>query len=260
MAGQSIDNEHRMVSWSPISALKEAIKAVPAMKYAVAVLGLVAVVAIAAAWRVNFKVAVFGAVIILILMVSVLLFARLTALRAGLFLVPAMILLYTFVTLTVGTGVLLFTAAAFKWPPALNELIFGPANVTPPIYVPPRPPPGPQGHGPRSLTLVASIWKVELGQKSTMLARKEFSSGAGVGVPATSLKEFSEWVSNQLKLTAHTVPVRIRVEKFAGPAKITERVCDELRANHLIQIVDPETVPEHGIDYIISGQARPQTP
>jgi len=131
MAGQSTDNERRMVNWSPISALKEAIKAVPAMKYAVAVLGLVAVVAIAATWRVNFKVAVFGAVIILILMVSVLVFARLTALGAGIFLVPAKIFLYTFVILTAGTGVLLLTAAAFKWPPALHELIFGPAPVTP---------------------------------------------------------------------------------------------------------------------------------
>ena len=131
MAGQPIDNEHRMVSWSPFSALKEAVKAVPAMKYAVAVLGLVAVVAIAAAWRVNFKVAVFGAGIILILMVSVLVFARLTAFGAGLFLLPAMILLYTFVILTAAAGVRLFTAAAFKWPPDLHELIFRPVPVTP---------------------------------------------------------------------------------------------------------------------------------
>jgi len=116
------------MSLSPISALKEAVKAVPAMKYALAVLGLVAVVAIAAAWRVNFKVAVFGAVIILILMVALLVFARLTVVGAGFFLLPALILLYTFVLLTAATGVLLFTAAAFKWPPALHELIFGPAS------------------------------------------------------------------------------------------------------------------------------------
>ena len=102
----------------------------PAMKYALAVLGLVAVVATIAAWRVNFKVAVFGAVIILILMVAVLVFARLTAIGAGFFLLPALILLYAFVLLTTATGLLLFTAAAFKWPPALHELIFGLAPVT----------------------------------------------------------------------------------------------------------------------------------
>ena len=105
MAGPSVQNEQRMVNWSPVSALKEAVKAVPAMKYALAVLGLVAVVATIAAWRVNFKVAVFGAVIILILMVAVLVFARLTAIGAGFFLLPALILLYTFVVLTTATGV-----------------------------------------------------------------------------------------------------------------------------------------------------------
>jgi hypothetical protein len=114
----------------------------------------------------------------------------------------------------------------------------------------------------KGLALVASIWKVELGRK-TMLGTKEFSSGAGHGVPPATLKEFAEWVSNQLKLTARTVPVRIEVEKFAGPDKITERVRNELKANPLIQIVDPvmlNSVPEHGIDYIVSGKAKPKTP
>jgi hypothetical protein len=69
-------------------------------------------------------------------MVAVLVFARLTAFRAGFFFVPALILLYSFVLLTVATGVFLFTAVAFKWPPAVRELIFGHAPVTP---VPPSP-------------------------------------------------------------------------------------------------------------------------
>jgi len=131
MPGPPVQNRQRTVNWSPISALKEAVKAVPAMKYALAVLGLVAVVAIIAAWRVNFTVAVFGAVIILIFMVAVLVFARLTAIGAGFFLLPALILLYTFVLVTAATGVLLFTAAVFKWPPALHELIFGRPPVSP---------------------------------------------------------------------------------------------------------------------------------
>jgi hypothetical protein len=116
----------------------------------------------------------------------------------------------------------------------------------------------------KPLTLVADIWKVELGQKSTKLATKEFSSGAGPGVPRTSLTEFAEWVSNQLHLGGgEPVPVRIGVEKFRGPDKLTERVRNELKANPLIQIVDPgmlETVPKQkstAIDYIISGSAHP---
>lgn len=242
--------------------------------------------------------------------------------------------------------------------------------------LPPPPPPSPT-HTPRphGLTLVASIWKVELDQKSTMLATKEFSSRAGPGVSPRSLKEFAEWVSNQLELTARKgapkvhikvhipanlksekpiveripdgqmdvllwderssvkgrapltwealkdmqtpfqlevripgggstvieatpgtaltkemdlepVPVRIGVEKFTGPEpdRLTGRVCNELKANPLIQIVEPvmlETVRRQlekqkeemrlhpmaqigvrslGIDYVISGGAQAKTP
>ena len=122
---------------------------------------------------------------------------------------------------------------------------------------PPPPPPIQKG-----LTLVASIWKVESGRQSTELATKEFSSGAGHSVPAgaghivreKTLEEFAEWVSNELKLTAR---VRIEVKKFEGREKITERVCNKLKANPLIQIVDPGSP---GIDYIISGSVKPTTP
>jgi fucose permease len=101
--------------------------------------------------------------------------------------------------------------------------------------------------------LVASIWKVESGEKSTELATKEFSFGAGQPVPAATVKQFAEWVSNELKLTAHAVPVHIEVEKFEGRGKITERVGNELKSNPLIQIVDAKS---RGIDYIISGSVK----
>jgi len=95
------------------------------MKYALAVLGLVAVVAIIAAWRIDFRVAVFGAVIILILMVSVLIFARLTQLAPRYFIAPALFFMWTFALIAAATAIALFTAATMRWPPALYELIFG---------------------------------------------------------------------------------------------------------------------------------------
>src|SRR5262245_58475132 len=95
---------------TPFNALNRAVRAVPAMKYALAVLGLVAVVAIVAAWRIDFRVAVFGAVIILVLMVAVLIFARLTKLAPRYFVAPAVFFMWTFVLLTAATGIALFTA------------------------------------------------------------------------------------------------------------------------------------------------------
>jgi hypothetical protein len=111
-------------SLNPLTILKDAVKAVPAMKYALAVLGLVAVVAIVSLWRVKYEVAIFGAVIILGLMVPVLVFAKLTKVAPKYFLGPARAFMWAFVILTIIAGTCLFTAAAFKQPPALYELIF----------------------------------------------------------------------------------------------------------------------------------------
>jgi hypothetical protein len=225
----------------------------------------------------------------------------------------------------------------------------------------------------KPLALRASIWKVELDSKGTQLGSKEFSAGSG-HVSETSLREFAEWVSNQLELTARKgapkvhlkveipadltsekpmlqripdgkmdvllwdergsvkgrtpltwealkemqtpfqlevripgsaptvieatpgtaltkemdlepLKVRIGVEKFSGPEDgITDRICNELSANPLIDIVNPdmldnvrkeiekqrETIRLHpqmqvavrslGIDYIISGSVQAKTP
>src|SRR5215475_12800790 len=111
-------------SLNPLTILKDAVKAVPAMKYALAVLGLVAVVAIVSLWRVKYEVAIFGAVIILGLMVPVLVFAKLTKVAPKYFLGPARAFMWAFVILPIVAGTCLFTAAAFKQPQALYELIF----------------------------------------------------------------------------------------------------------------------------------------
>src|ERR1022692_740143 len=49
----------------------------------------------------------------------------------------------------------------------------------------------------KSLTLLASIWKVELDTKGALVATKEFPNMSGGG-----LKEFADWVASQLGLTA----------------------------------------------------------
>jgi hypothetical protein len=130
-------------SLNPLTILKDAVKAVPSMKYALAVLGLVAVVAIVSLWRVKYDVAIFGAVIILGLMVPVLVFAKLTKVAPKYFLGPARAMLWAFVILTIVAGTCLFTAAAFRQPAALYELIFNkPVRVVPtPVPEPDSPPP-----------------------------------------------------------------------------------------------------------------------
>jgi len=125
------------IAFNPWHILVEAMKAVPVMRFALAVLGLVAVIAIVSAWRLDFKVAIFGSLVILGLMVILAFFARVTMHQrakedrdflyyASVFFVCVFGLLITF------TAVFLLTASAFRWPPAFHQLLFPDAESSTP--------------------------------------------------------------------------------------------------------------------------------
>lgn len=163
-------------SLNPLTILKDAIRAVPSMKYALAVLGLVAVVAIVKLWQVRYDVAIFGAVVILALMVPVLVFAKLTKVAPKYFLGPARAFMWAFVILTIVAGTCLFTAVAFKQPTALYELIFNRSARPVPPPVPPTNLPPPE--------FVAQVV-----YRTNMIERTEFVTEPGRFAPET-LDEF----------------------------------------------------------------------
>jgi len=76
MAVDRIPQANKIGLPTPGSFLKEAIKAVPAVKYALGVGGIAAVVAIIAGFHLDYRVAVFGTVIVFALMFVLLVFAR----------------------------------------------------------------------------------------------------------------------------------------------------------------------------------------
>jgi hypothetical protein len=65
---------------SPVEVLKRPTKAVPAVKYALGIAGIVAAIAIVAGFRINFRIAVFGTVIMFVLMTVLVVFC---ACRSG---------------------------------------------------------------------------------------------------------------------------------------------------------------------------------
>lgn len=105
-----------------LKILRESIKAVPAMKYALAVAGLLAVVALVGAFKVSPAMAGFGAVATLVLMVAMVVFARLTTTAPRHFLLPVKVMMWAFLGLTIATASLLFTSAFFQWPRGLGEI------------------------------------------------------------------------------------------------------------------------------------------
>jgi hypothetical protein len=115
----------------PYEVLKAAIKTVPAVKYALAVGGIVAVIAIVAGWKVDFRIAVFGVVIMLVLMTSMVVFARLAKESASVFRAPAVVFMWFSVILTMACAIAVFLSVFVGWPADWRGVIS--AHKLPPI-------------------------------------------------------------------------------------------------------------------------------
>ncbi len=115
-------------TWNPLKLarefLREAVEAVPAVKYALAVGGVASVVAIVIGrfgLGLDPRVAVIGAVVMIILMVVMLIFARGTDAAGETFRWPILVLTWSVLVLFIATSGCLFTSVFFKWPLNLNH-------------------------------------------------------------------------------------------------------------------------------------------
>jgi len=108
---------------NPWSVLQAAVKAVPSLKYALAVLGIVAAIAIIKGFGIDFRVAVYGTILMMVLMTALVVFAALTKVRSKQIRIAALVLMWSFLALTILSAVLLFTSAFFGYPKPLPQLI-----------------------------------------------------------------------------------------------------------------------------------------
>ena len=99
-----------------LKIIRESIKSVPAVKYALGIAGIISVIALIKAIGVDKKVAVFGTVVMIMLMILLLVFSKLTVTGNKYFLYPSLVLLWTTIILTLGVAVLLFTSMFFATP------------------------------------------------------------------------------------------------------------------------------------------------
>lgn len=100
----------------PFELLKSSVSAVPAMKYALALVGVLSVIAIASALKIDSRVAVIGTVIILVLMVVLVIFAKLASYKSSFFAAPALVFTWFALLLLMAVSVTLFTSVFFQKP------------------------------------------------------------------------------------------------------------------------------------------------
>jgi hypothetical protein len=101
---------------NPYRVLQDAIRAVPAVKYALGVAGIVSVIAIISAFRLDLRIAGFGTVITFVLMVTLVIFAKLTTIAPRHFVAPVLVLMWSFLALTIFSALLLFSSVFFGRP------------------------------------------------------------------------------------------------------------------------------------------------
>jgi hypothetical protein len=112
-----------LISSGPFRILQAAIKAVPAVRYALGVLGIIAAISLAGTLVTDFRVAVFGTLIALGLMALLVIFAAATRLVPRFLIPAAIVFVYAFLTLAIATAFLIFTSVFFKWPVNLRHWI-----------------------------------------------------------------------------------------------------------------------------------------
>jgi len=126
---------------TPPSVLKQAIKAVPAVRYALGIGGIISVIAIVRGFRIDFRVAVVGTVVMLLLMTVLLVFAKAASRPQSAFRGPAFTFTWFSLVLFMATATALFLSVFFGKPLDLRTLLHaeqtpvekhGTAEVLPP--------------------------------------------------------------------------------------------------------------------------------
>lgn len=102
--------------------LQMAMNAVPAVKYAAGISGIVASIAIISSFQLDYRIAVFGVVVMMVLMVALFIFSKLTAIANKHLLYPMLIMLWVFILITVLSAILLFTSVFFNYPIQLKNM------------------------------------------------------------------------------------------------------------------------------------------
>ena len=108
---------------TPLAILRESIISVPAVvKYALGVAGLASVIAIVRSLSIiDYRVAVFGTVLVLLLMTLLVVFARLSRLTAPGFRLLAMVFTWFALILVSAAAFAMFLSVFFRWPLDLQD-------------------------------------------------------------------------------------------------------------------------------------------
>lgn len=134
-----------IVSLEPTSILREATRAVPAVRYALGVGGILATVALISTFQINPRLAFVGVLIMFVFMGVLVIFAAASTLRSGAVVLPALVFTWFVLIIFMATATSLFSCVFFGKPLDLQEWLTGRPAVAaiapPPSASPSQPAP-----------------------------------------------------------------------------------------------------------------------
>jgi hypothetical protein len=101
---------------NPFSILRSAIRAVPAVRYALGIVGMVAAIAIAMALRIGLGLASYGVIVMFVFMTMLVIFAALSKLGSPALRRPALVFTWFSLLLIMASALLLFSSAFLGFP------------------------------------------------------------------------------------------------------------------------------------------------
>jgi hypothetical protein len=125
VTGDKVSNLGTGTPTTPFAILRAATQAVPAVKWALGVAGVISATALVKVFFVSVGAALLAGFGMLVLMVILVLFAAATRAKSSVLIVPAMVLTWALLVLVIFSSVFTVSAAFFGWPKPLQELIKG---------------------------------------------------------------------------------------------------------------------------------------
>lgn len=110
---------------SPIAILREAVKAVPAVKWALGVGGLLAVITLVYSFQLDPLAAFIGLIVLFVFMSILVIFARVSALQSSALAAPAFVFTWFTLFMFMATTVVLFTSVFSNCPAPLRKWLTG---------------------------------------------------------------------------------------------------------------------------------------
>jgi hypothetical protein len=147
-----------IVSLAPISVLNEAVKAVPAVRYALGVGGIVAVIALIYTFPINPRVAFVGVVAMFVFMGVLVVFAAASTLRDGAIVWPALVFTWFVLIMFMATAASLFSCVFFGKPLDLQDWLTGRPTVAAVAPAQPNSPPAISRPSPPDIPNADSGW------------------------------------------------------------------------------------------------------